>query len=179
MKWFINFYSLLVLLFVTVLSIQTSLAQNFGSQCEGIWSGTMLMYAKGNIRDSIPVQLTVKSIKEKNSWQWKMEYFAVDTTRTKDYILNYPDDTSNLYITDEGDGITLNGYLFGPKLYHVFETEGIILTSSYELLDDSTLLFEVNSGGEIKEDGSGESEIRNYSIDYLQRVVLKRNVIPK
>jgi len=63
----------------------------------------------------------------------------------KDYTLILNDPATNAYSTDEGDGVVLKDYLFDQKLYSVFETQSILLTSSYELMGDQ-LIFEVTSG---------------------------------
>lgn len=89
---------------------------------------------------------------------------------TKDYILRLPDPTKNKYITDEGDGVELTDYLYGNKLYSIFETHEVFLTSTYELIGNE-LIFEVTSG---KMEPITSSEIKTYSTDNLQRVVFKK-----
>jgi hypothetical protein len=89
---------------------------------------------------------------------------------TKDYILRLPDPTKNKYITDEGDGVELTDYLYGSKLYSIFETHEVFLTSTYELYGKE-LIFEVTSG---KKESGMHPEINTYSTDNLQRVVFKK-----
>ncbi|SOD91764.1 hypothetical protein [Spirosoma fluviale] len=88
----------------------------------------------------------------------------------KDYTLRLKDAAKHEYVTDEGDGVVLADYLFGNKLYSVFETQGIVLTSTYELIGDK-LIFEVTSGRKQAEPSQG---VINYSVDNLQRVVFKK-----
>lgn len=142
-------------------------AQNFAERCEGTWSGMMQLHAKGINYDSIAVKLFVERTDQPNTWTWRKEYYAADTTRIKDYKMLYKDTTKNIYIIDEGDGIELQQYLFKNKLYGVFETEGLVLTSNYELLSDKELQFEVTSGQKVTPD----LEVNNYSVDYLQRIL--------
>jgi hypothetical protein len=73
------------------------------------------------------------------------------------------------YVTDEGNGIELMDYYFNNKLYSVFETHGVMLTSSYEL-QGNQLIFEVSSGKKLDEN----KEVNNYSVLNLQRVIFKR-----
>ncbi len=61
-------------------------------------------------------------------------------------------------------------YLFNNKLYSIFETQGVFLTSSYELRDKD-LIFEVTSG---KKTSTTDQQINNYSVDNLQRVIFKK-----
>lgn len=87
----------------------------------------------------------------------------------KDYLLRLSEEGKNIYILDEGDGVELQEYLFGNKLYSLFETNDILLTSSYELIDDK-LIFEVTSGKRTEQTKS----VQNYSVNFLQRVIFKR-----
>lgn len=144
--------------------------QLFPDKCIGTWKGTMLIYGRGTLRDSVKVTLTVAKSDKPNEWIWRTEYHSEKMPMTKDYLLRLKDAEKKIYVTDEKDGIELMDYLHGNKLYSMFETQGIYLTSSYELRKDE-LIFEVTSGKKI-EGGSGE--VINYSVDNLQRVVLRK-----
>ena len=158
-----------ILLFVFLFCLNTS-AQSFPDKCAGKWSGTMYMYKHGVIRDSVKVVLTISKMRDVPAWSWKTEYLSDKMPMTKDYILRLKDAAKQWYITDEGGGVELNDYVFGNKLYTVFETEGVMLTSSYELINDK-LVFEVTSGKKIVGSNNG---ITNYSVENLQRVELRR-----
>lgn len=105
-----------------------------------------------------------------DAWMWKMEYLSPQMPMVKDYILRLKDASKGHYITDEGGGIELMDYLFENKLYCVFETSGVILTSTYELRGKE-LIFEVTSG---KKQGVDNQPVTNYSVDNLQRVVFRK-----
>jgi hypothetical protein len=145
-------------------------AQSFPDRCLGTWKGTMHMYSRGALKDSVQVALTVEKTSQPNEWKWKTDYLSEKLPMTKDYVLRLKDAESSTYITDEKNGIELMNYLFHDKLYTVFETEGIVLTSSYELRNEK-LIFEVTSG---KQTSSGDPSVTNYSVDHLQRVVLTK-----
>ncbi len=147
-RW--DFYQMRTKLFIIfILSfgfIQTAKSQtSFTDGCLGVWKGTMYIYNRGNLKDSVEVRLTVAKTDKPDSWTWKTEYLSVKMPMVKDYVLRLKDASKNTYITDEGNGIELNDYLFGNKLYCVFETSNIILTSTYELRGKE-LIFEVTSG---------------------------------
>ena len=89
----------------------------------------------------------------------------------KDYVLRTRDAAKGLYLTDEGGGVELMDYLFGNKLYSVFETSNIVLTATYELRSPNELVFEVTSGKKVSE---GSPDVINYSVDNLQRVIFKK-----
>lgn len=144
----------------------------FPQKCLGIWQGTMLMYNQNRIVDSVMVKLTIAATEDSAAWTWKTEYLSARMPMTKDYIMRLQDLEKGLYITDEGEGITLTEYLFGNKLYGVFETGGYVLTSTYELRGDE-LIFEITSGA--KPSGNPkEEEVINYPLTFLQRVVFRK-----
>ena len=158
-----------IILFGSILSLKTN-AQSFPDKCAGKWIGMMYIYKHGVIRDSVKVVLTVSKIKDVPAWNWKTEYLSSKLPMTKDYILRLKDSTKQWYITDEGGGVELHDYVFGNKLYTIFETEGVMLTSSYELINDK-LVFEVTSGKKIFATNNG---ITNYTVENLQRVEFSR-----
>lgn len=164
----------IVLLFITIILFTGNVfAQNFfPDKCAGSWEGMMYIFSKGKLSDSVAIVFTVAKTNTANSWTWKTEYFRGKQPMVKDYTLKLADAASQVYMTDEGDGIVLYDYVFGNKMYGSFETEGVYLTSSYELRGNE-LIFEVTSGKRIINEES-ESPVTCYSVTSLQRVVLKR-----
>ncbi len=158
-------------LFIVLDIAQTTYAQTtFVDGCLGVWKGTMYIYSRGNLRDSVSVRLTVAKTDKPDAWVWKTEYLSPKMPMVKDYVLRLRDASKNTYITDEGGGIELNDYLFNNKLYCVFETSNILLTSTYELRGNE-LIFEVTSG---KKSEPSTKEVINYPVDNLQRVVFRK-----
>lgn len=153
-----------------IVTINTSAQSKFGERCLGSWEGMMHIYSRGALKDSVLVRLTVEKTNTSNAWTWRSDYLSARMPMTKDYILRLPDPTKNKYITDEGDGVELTDYLYGNKLYSIFETHEVFLTSTYELIGNE-LIFEVTSG---KMEPTTSSEIKTYSTDNLQRVVFKK-----
>ena len=160
------------ILFTQLLLLFTLSSQGqmlFGDKCIGEWTGNMHLFSKGVLKDSVAVRFTVEKLSP-TSWTWRTEYLSPTMPQVKDYILRTPDRNQNKYITDEGDGLELTDYLFGNKLYSVFETHEVLLTSSYELIGE-TLIFEVTSG---KKEPTVHPEVKTYSTTNIQRVVLRR-----
>lgn len=160
------------LFFTTLFSLAffTAFSQDlFPDRCLGQWQGTMHIYFAGQLRDSVPIRFTVTPI-DSVSWTWRTEYLSEKLPMTKDYILRIKDKQRQMYVTDEGDGIELSDYLFGNKLYSIFETEGILLTASYEL-HDGELIFEVTSGKMAENSTNG---VQSHPVSSVQRAVLKR-----
>jgi hypothetical protein len=154
------------LIFITFVEIS---AQSFPDRLAGTWTGVMVIFKDGKVRDSVNVRFSVKGSTTPNTWSWKTEYLSEKMPMTKDYTLKLSNEASQTYALDEGGGVVLYDYLFGNKLYCVFETEQIMLTSSYELRG-AELIFEVTSGRKI-EGGTG---VTNYTVQHLQRAVLRR-----
>lgn len=142
----------------------------FPDRCLGQWEGTMYIWSQGQLKDSVPVRMTVAVEKEKEVWTWRTEYLSPTRPMTKDYKLKLNDAAKRSYITDEGDGILLNDYEFGNKMYSAFEVQGTYLTANYEIVGDQ-LIFEVNSGRKIEAVTNG---VTSYTVSSLQRVVYRR-----
>ncbi len=142
----------------------------FPDKCKGTWSGMMKIYFHGILKDSVKVVFTV-SVLSDNSWIWKTDYISEKMPITKDYILKLKDSSSTIYVLDEGEGVELMDYSFGNKLYSFFETEGVFLTSTYELLGEK-LIFEVTSGKQLENKHGG---VTNYSVDVVQRIEMKKD----
>ncbi len=156
--------------FSILLTINAVHAQYFPDKCVGSWKGMMHISSQGSLKDSVNVILTVAKGSSPNEWIWKTEYLSKKLPMTKDYVLRLKDGGKNIYVTDEKNGIELMDYLFNNKLYSVFETQGVFLTSSYELRDKE-LIFEVTSGKKIS---ATDQQVNSYSVDNLQRVIFKK-----
>jgi hypothetical protein len=147
---------------------------SFGNRCTGQWTGMMYIWARGQLRDSVRIEHEVSPTQKPNEWTWKTRYLSPVQPMTKDYLLRLENDKEQIYVTDEGQNLLLNGYVFENKMYNIFETQNILLTSSYELLNDR-LIFEVTSG---KKTGETAGQVSNFSVTHLQRAVLYRKGMP-
>lgn len=93
-------------LFFLILALNVYAQQLFADQCIGVWKGTMQLYAKSMLMDSVPVVLTVKKQTD-TSWMWKTEYLSTKLPMTKDYVLRLKDKKNQIYVIDEGQGVEL------------------------------------------------------------------------
>ena len=157
----------LIVCIVLLFSIQLQAQKTFPEQCIGVWEGTMFIYGGGQLRDSVRVRHTVKSI-DKTSWTWKTDYISEKLPMTKDYILRQQE--PSIYVVDEGQNVVIPMRQAANKLYSVFEVQGILLTSSYEL-SNGQLIFEVISG---KKNSEANAQVGTYLMNAVQRVELKR-----
>lgn len=161
-----------ILILINLLFFKSFLfGQTFPQKCEGQWQGMMYIWSHNKLVDSVQVNFTVEPISDKNgAWIWKTEYISEKMPMTKNYLLIEKDVAKGIYILDEGDGVILQNYVYGNKLYCLFQVDKIWLTSSYELVGDN-LVFEVTSGHKLKNTSKG---VKNYSFEILQRVVLTK-----
>lgn len=151
----------------TVVYAQTS---DFPGMWVGTWKGKMYRYAQGQLRDSVQVEMHINPLEEPNTWQWKTTYLSPQNTVIKDYVLKSVEATKGHFRVDEGDGIILDAFFLGGKLFHLFDVKGLYLTATYEMREDK-LLFEVTSGKRLNTTGS---DVTNYSVENLQRSLLQR-----
>lgn len=159
-----------ILVFMLLAANGSGFSQNlFPDQISGTWHGYLQLWSNGTKKDSVQVILTV-SPKNDQSWQWKMEYLSEKNPMVKDYTMRIKDKEKNIFITDEGGGVELEDYVFGNKLFSLFETQNFWLTSTQEL-KDGELIFEVTAG---KKSNKLEKEVTNYAVTSMQRAVLRR-----
>lgn len=158
-----------LIFFLSCFSTNLNAQSNFANRCEGKWEGVMYIYGKGQLRDSVRVQLIVQKSLLPDTWIWKTNYLSKTTPVEKNYKLVLVDAATQKYLTDEGDGVELWDYYFNNKLYSVFETHDVMLTSSYEL-QGNQLIFEVTSGRKLEE----KKEVTPYSVMNLQKVVFNK-----
>lgn len=142
---------------------------SFPEMCLGTWKGTMFIYSEGELKDSVASELIIDETEDPKVYTWKTVYHSPDKDIVKDYKFIIHDSIPNMYILDEGDGITLKEYRYGNKLFSVFEVQGNLLTSFYEFKDDE-LIFEIISGKTLdKTEG-----VTNYPVLFWQRAVYRR-----
>ncbi len=158
-----------LVLLSSIIAIQGFGQKLFAEQCIGIWKGTMQLYAKSSLVDSVPVIMTLKRQSD-TAWIWRTEYVSDKMPMVKDYVLRLKDRRSQIYITDEGNGVELLAFLYDNRLIGIFETEGVLLTSSYQI-NQQNLIFEVTAG---KKTEGLQKEVENYTISSYQKVILNR-----
>ena len=48
----------------------------FPDKCLGIWEGTMYIYGKGALRDSVQIEFTAAETDDPKAWTWKTQYLS-------------------------------------------------------------------------------------------------------
>ena len=134
---------LLLTIAIVFFALPASAQTTFPERCLGVWAGKMLIYKEGAVKDSVDVRLTVARTKTPGDYTWRTDYLSKERPMTKDYTLRVKDAAKGHYLTDEGGGVELHEYVFGDKMYDVFETGGVMLTATYEIRGKE-LIFEVS-----------------------------------
>ncbi|MCX6134252.1 MAG: hypothetical protein NTU47_10615 [Ignavibacteriales bacterium] len=160
----------LVCLLAAIVTLTSSSYAQLDARWIGDWKGMMQIYRLGKTVDSVSVTMTIKPSARQGSYIWRTEYHSAKQPMIKDYTLRTIDAAKGMYVTDEGEGVELTTYLVGNKMYNVFEVQNTMLTATYDLIGNE-LIFEVTSGKKEPPTGGG---VTNYSVNNLQRVVLKR-----
>jgi hypothetical protein len=80
------------------------------------------------------------------------------------------DNPTNHYIIDEGDNLVLDCHIIGDKMYSTFETNGNVLTASYEFINDK-FIFEVTMA---RRNPKAHPTVDTYYTSVVQRVVMDR-----
>lgn len=159
-----------LLLCLTLAAVLPGEAQPaFPDRCLGVWEGTMHIYAKGVLRDSVRVRRTIRRI-DSASWTWRTDYLSERMPATKDYVLRRIDPAGTAFLVDEGGGVEIPMYLAGNRLYSVFETSDILLTAAEEITP-AGLLFEVVSA---HRSGKPDASAGTFQVGAVQRVLLVR-----
>ncbi|MDX1406951.1 MAG: hypothetical protein R3330_02430 [Saprospiraceae bacterium] len=141
----------------------------FPENYAGVWTGTLYTFANSALENQIPVTLTIGPGPEKNIWSWKMEYQSPQNPSVKDYRLIAKSKEMGLYAMDEGSGNLVDATYYNPRLYSVFETNGILLTSVYTMTPDQIVL-EVTAG----QKSGNTAHVINHPISSLQRGIFTR-----
>lgn len=161
---------LIVLISFLAFGINAQAQNSFVEQCMGQWEGMMYIHAQGVIRDSVEVEFLVAPTAVDTAWVWKTSYRSEKYPVVKDYVLRQKNAEKGAYIIDEGDELELSAFVFGNKMYSMFEVSDAYLTANYELLGDK-LVFEVTSGS--KKD-KNKHDVTDFFINIVQRVELTK-----
>lgn len=157
--------------FIFMLVIGSAIGQNsFTDKAIGVWRGQMSIHQKGVKVDSVDIEFTVAKTDTSGVWVWKTQYLSVKYPILKDYLLRLKDKSTSHYIIDEGDNLVLDCHIIGDKMYSTFETNGNLLTASYEFINDK-FIFEVTMA---RRNPKAHPTVDTYYTSVVQRVVMER-----
>ncbi|MEM1217255.1 MAG: hypothetical protein AAGH79_00010 [Bacteroidota bacterium] len=177
----LRFIGGLFLIFCLFLNTNLAAQGGFPESWAGKWAGTLEIYNAKGLAQSLPMQLHILPIDSTNRYSWGIIYGEDIEKGLRDYELMPVDTSLGHYQVDEKNGIILDAYLLGDKLFERFEVMGNLLLTTTELRGEN-LYWEIISGSlePIVTTGGGEYEgeeippVGGYSIVVLQRAVLSR-----
>ena len=152
----------------------------------GTWSGELVIYTGQGEQQRLPMKLKIHPIPDSTDMYTYHIVYGEDTPEnTRPYLLRTLDASIGHYEVDEVNGIVLDDYVLGNKLYSRFEVMGSLLLSTVESRGDQ-LLYEIISGpldpirttGDIP--GATEEEmippVNGYQIRVRQYAVLTKEL---
>ena len=153
--------------------------QPFPKNWEGKWTGTLEIYYQNQLRQAVPMELSIRSI-DSIRWEYLTVYSPSENPVRKAYELIAQSPERGQYIIDEKNGILLNAQFQGECLYSAFEVMGNHLQSRICLLNGK-LHYEITSGPASPHKTTGDTIIESdtippvqvFALSTVQRAVLQ------
>lgn len=167
--------TLLLLLF---LSYTSYCQKDFPSSFVGHWKGEIEWYRPGvDTAKKFKMQLIIQPTDSANRFTWKIVY-GEKGEDTRPYRLKPVDPVKGHWMVDEQNGILLDQYWIGPKLYAVFSVGGTTIVNSY-WREGARLLVEFASfpSKPVRTSGTGTEEsptVESYNVRSYQKGILSR-----
>ncbi len=176
-----TFFTSILLLLIVAAKAQQPV---FPAAWVGTWKG-QLETASTNPNapglGTVDVVMEIAPISGTKDYTWKTTYNGAIGTIVKDYKL-LADSVVNHYKLDEGDGIILDSYWLGNKLFSVFEVGDMTFFSYYEM-QGKKLVSEISFGPSkpVRTSGSADggmvdeaSKVKSFELGNLQRIVFEK-----
>jgi len=154
--------------------------EQFPNHWEGKWTGTLEIYYQNQLRQAIPMELTIRSI-DSTRWEYLTVYDPLENPVRKAYELIARNQERGQYIIDEKNGILLDAQFQNGCLYSAFEVMGSYLQSR-TCMTDSELHYEIISGPKKASHVVGDTIIGTDTIPPIQifsRPSVQRGILKK
>jgi len=181
-----NFSTFLLLISLVAASISNLSAQEepFPVNWEGTWSGKLEIYYQNQLRQSVPMELSIRPI-DSMRWEYQTIYSPSKNPVEKAYELVAQSPERGQYIIDEKNGILLQAQYQEGCLYSAFEVMGNHLQSRI-CLRDGNLHYEIVSGpaspakttGDVVMGSDTIPPVQVFSRPSVQRAILKKVTSP-
>lgn len=173
-------FPFLLLLLVASMSHLRGQEEHFPANWEGTWAGTLEIYYQNQLRQTVPMELTIRPI-DSTHWEYLTVYNPSENPMIKAYELLAIKPKTGKYSIDERNGIVLAAQFQDGCLYSAFEVMGNYLQSRTCLLD-SALHYEIISGPETASHTVGDTIIGSDTIPPVQvfaRPSVQRAILKK
>lgn len=146
----------------------------------GKWVGECRALQASNILYTFNMSLTISPLDQANEFSWKLFYEANGNipSQVKEYSLRAVDILRNHYITDEQNGLLLDTFINGNVTYSTFTISGVLITGTYTLLDENSMMIHLPSfkEGPIRQtcvDGAPNLCVDSFGLMMSQHCLLK------
>jgi hypothetical protein len=166
-----------VLLFLIV-SFSSVAQKSFPSQFVGHWQGEINWYRQGAARPKRnKMQVVIQPTDSANQYTWKIIYGEKEED-TRPYLIKLVDTASGRWVMDEQNGILLDQYWIGDKLYCVFGLSGVTIVNAYWREGEHLMVeFASYPSKSVRTSGEGTEEsptVESYAVRSYQKGILSR-----
>ncbi|MEM7370857.1 MAG: hypothetical protein AAF587_19740 [Bacteroidota bacterium] len=182
MSFLLSFFRFSTLLLLWIVWTGTSLfcqepAMGFPHAWIGTWTGDLEIYQGPELKQKIPMALTIEPTDSSDSWKWVLDY-GRDSKDVRNYLLLLVDVKNGLYSIDEQNSIILEARLLGNTLTSRFLVNHSLLLVSYHFREEEIKL-EIFVGPDDKGTTTGtEVEgvdiIESWPLSTKQQAILKK-----
>ena len=162
----------------------TSFAQKgLPEQFVGHWKGEIEWFRTGvDTARKFKMQLHIQPADTAGQYSWKIIY-GDNGEDTRPYVLKAIDTANGHWVLDEKNGILLDQYWIGTKLYSVFSLSGVTIVNSY-WREGERLMVEFASfpTKPVRTSGAGTEEVpavESYPVRSYQKGILWREEAPQ
>jgi hypothetical protein len=155
---------------------------DFPQSWVGNWEGTLQICSSKGVVQQLPMEIEISKVDTAaDRYHFALIYGEDKKAGLRPYQLIIKDREKGHFVNDEMNGIRMDEYFIGNKLYCWFEVEGTLLLSSFEK-KNNLLHFEIIAGsstpvstsGGTKHEGEDIPVVKTYPVKNVQKAVLKR-----
>ena len=150
----------------------------------GIWSGTLEIYDKNGVTQSLEMGLEIEKTDSADVYDWTIIYGSDSTAQRREYQLMTIDTSKGHYMIDEKNGIFLDGYHMHNAFVSIFDVMGTTLVIAYERkMEDMNFTVdvfpskEIGISGDTLINGQEIPEVKSFQYTGRQRAVLNKKCL--
>lgn len=152
--------------------------QGFPASFAGHWQGEVSWWRPGAAEPrKFTMQLLIEPVDTANYYTWKIVY-GDKGEDTRPYELKPVNTDTGHWVVDEKNGILLDQYVIGGKLFCVFKVGGSTIVNSYGLEGDTLQVEFVSYPAKaVRTSGAGTEEsptVESYAVRSYQKGILTR-----
>jgi hypothetical protein len=168
----------ILFLFFLAFTFGAAAQKGFPATFVGHWQGEIAWYRQGAAEPrKFKMQLLIQPTDSAGRYTWKIIY-GEKGEDTRPYELKAVDTATGHWMVDEKNGILLDQYFIGGKLYSVFSVGGTTIVNSYWREGDRLAVeFASFPAKAVRTSGAGTEEsptVESYAVRSYQKGILAR-----